>query len=522
VHLESGAFNANAKLHSSAEEPLKVSGDFEIVDFLLTESDQDTRLGSWASLRAENLVYTAAGNALDVSEVRFTKPYGDILIAEDGSINLGRVRKGDEVESEDEPGAEKADTDAAAGDSGTAVTIGRVLVSDAAADFADLSLPLPFEAKIAALNGEISTIATTSSEPSTVRMEGKVDEFGQVQISGTVTPLEPAANTDIKLVFENVDMPKFSAYSIPFAGQEIASGRLDLDLGYTISEGALVGENNVVLRDFELGDKVEHPDAMSLPLGLAVALLKDPDGRIDLDVPVRGDLDDPEFKYGTVVRKALVNLLTKIVTAPFALLGNLVGAEAGELEYLVFEPGRSDLSPPELEKAGKIAEALALRPKLALQIGGVYVPESDAAALKAEKVDLAIAGRIAAANDDKAMYADQRRETVEKLLTDALTGADPAAILEETRNAHTTLADDGKKQFDALAYTEALRSRLIDAQPLGEEELLSLGATRADNVRQAILGANAELSTRIDIDPPPTVDLDDDERVRMKLTLAGQ
>jgi hypothetical protein len=226
---------------------------------------------------------------------------------------------------------------------------------------------------------------------------------------------------------------------------------------------------------------------MSLPLGLAVALLKDPDGRIDLDVPVRGDLDDPEFKYGTVVRKALVNLLTRIVTAPFALLGNLVGAEAGELEYLVFEPGRSDLSPPELEKAGKIAEALALRPKLALQIGGVYVPESDAAALKAEKV-----------------------------------GTDPAAILEETRNAHTTLADDGKKQFDALAYTEALRSRLIDAQPLGEEELLSLGAARADNVRRAILESSAELGSRITVDQSVAVAIDDNNRVRMKLTLQVQ
>jgi hypothetical protein len=254
-------------------------------------------------------------------------------------------------------------------------------VSDAAADFADRSLPLPFDAKIAALNGEISTIATTSSEPSTVKMEGSVDEFGRVQVSGTVTPLDPAANTDIRVAFENVDMPKFSAYSIPFAGQEISSGRLDLDLGYAISEGALVGENRVVLRDFELGDKVEHPGAMSLPLGLAVALLKDPDGRIDLDVPVRGDVNDPEFKYGAVVAKALFNLITKIVTSPFALLGNLVGAEAGELEYLVFEPGRADLSPPEIEKAGKIAEALGLRPQLALQIGGVYAPDNDAAAL---------------------------------------------------------------------------------------------------------------------------------------------
>ena len=522
VHLESGALNVGAQLHSSTEEALKVTGDFEIVDFLLTESDQDTKLGSWSSLRAENLAYSAAGNALEVSEVVFTEPYGDILIAEDGSINLGRVRKGDDAGTGDEPGTAETGAGPETEEPGIAITIGRVIVSDAAADFADRSLPLPFDAKIAALNGEISTIATTSSEPSTVKMEGKVDEFGQVQISGTVTPLEPAANTDIRVAFENVDMPKFSAYSIPFAGQEIASGRLDLDLGYTISEGALVGENSVVLRDFELGDKVEHPGAMSLPLGLAVALLKDPDGRIDLDVPVRGDLNDPEFKYGSVVRKALANLLTKIVTSPFALLGNLVGAEADELEYLVFEPGRPDLSPPEMEKAGKIAEALGLRPQLELQISGVYASEDDAAALKAEKVDRAIEEQIAAADDDKAMYADQRRKIVERLITELLAEADPASLLDEVRTTHTAQGDDGKEQFDAVAYTEALRARLIDAQPLGEAELSSLGAARADNVRRAIIDTNAELGSRITVDAPAAVDVDDDERVRMKLTLKGQ
>jgi len=520
VHLESGALNVEAELHSSTDEPFRVAGDFEIVDFLITESDQDARLGSWDSLLAENLLYSTANSALEISELRFTKPYGDILIAEDGSINLGRVRKGDGADTE--AGGEEAKTEPVSDEPGTSVTIGRVVVSDAAADFADLSLPLPFKAQIAALNGEISTIATTSSEPSTVKMEGKVDEFGQVQISGTVTPLDPAANTDVKVAFENVDMPKFSAYSIPFAGQEIASGRLDLDLGYTISEGALVGENRVVLRDFELGDKIEHPGAMSLPLGLAVALLKDPDGKIDLDVPVRGDLNDPEFKYGTVVRKALVNLLTKIVTSPFALLGKLVGAESDELEYLAFEPGRADLSPPEMEKAGKIAEALKLRPQLGLQIGGVYAPEADAAALKADMADRAIEERIAAAKDDEAMYAEQRREAVEELLAESLAEADRATILTEAREAHTTLNDDGKEQFDAVAYTEALRGRLIDAQPLGDEELLSLAAAREDSIRQAILGVDTELGERVASEAAATVDLDDNDRIRMKLTLKGQ
>jgi len=519
VHLESGALNAKAELHGSADEPLRVSGDFEVVDFLLTESDQDARLGSWKSFRAENLLYSMAGNKLEISELRFAQPYADILIAEDGSINLGRVRKGDG--DNDETVEEPPVADTAPEEPGTDVTIGRVVVGDAAADFADLSLPLPFSAQIAALNGDISTIATTSSEPSTVKMEGNVDEFGRVQVSGTVTPLDPAANTDIRVAFENVDMPKFSAYSIPFAGQEIASGRLDLDLGYSIKEGALVGENNVVLRDFELGEKVEHPGAMSLPLGLAVALLKDADGRIDLDVPVRGNLDDPEFKYGTVVRKALVNLLTKIVTSPFALLGKLVGAEAGELEYIVFEPGRADLSPPELEKAGKIAEALELRPQIVLQIGGVYAPGADAAAMKAERVDAAIEERIAAAKDDRAMYAEQRFDAVEQLLTEALADSDPGAKLDEVREAHTSLNDDGKEQFDALAYTEALRGQLIELQSLGEDELVSFGATRVENVRQAIVAVNAELDARIVIDAPAAVGVDD-EIVRMKLRLSSR
>jgi hypothetical protein len=275
-----------------------------------------------------------------------------------------------------------------------------------------------------------------------------------------------------------------------------------------------------VLRDFELGEKVEHPGAMSLPLGLAVALLKDPEGRIDLDVPVRGDLNDPEFKYGAVVAKALFNVLTKIVTSPFALLGKLVGAEAGELEYIVFEPGRAELSPPELEKAGKIAEALELRPQLSLQIAGVYEPDSDAAALKADRVDMAIEERIAAAKDDEAMYADQRRKAVEKLLTETLADADPKAALEEARIVHTTRSADGKEQFDALAYTETLRAQLIDRQPLSEEELASLGVARVENLRLAILGANTDLDARIAVNATESVKADDDERVRMKLRLS--
>jgi membrane-bound inhibitor of C-type lysozyme len=472
-------------------------------------------------------VYSTIGESLEVSEVIFTEPYGDILITEDGSINLGRVQKGEttgEGNAGDEGVAAESDEEVVAErtDDGLAVTIGRVVVNDASADFADLSLPLPFAAKIAALNGEMSTIATASAEPSTVELEGDVDEFGQVQIGGTVTPLDPPANTDIAVAFRNVDMPKFSAYSIPFAGREIASGRLDLDLGYQIVEGELVGENRIVLRDFELGDKVDHPDALSLPLGLAVALLKDPDGRISLDVPVRGSVDDPEFRIGGVVAKALVNVLTKIVTSPFALLANLVGAEGDELEYLAFAPGRGDLSPPEREKVAKIAEALAMRPQLVLQVSGVYEPGADGAVLRSDMVDARIDERIEVASDgDEEMYADLRREVIEQLFTESMTDTDPAVVLSEVRAATTAVNETGESQFDELAFAEALRDKLVDMQPVTETDLLALAEARAQSVRQAMLESDAGIAARVVSAEAATGESDDDGNIRMQVRLSA-
>ena len=226
-----------ADLSISAEEMLSVSGDLTVTDFLITETDRGTTLGSWDSIAANQFALSLSKETLDISEVQVDQAYGDIVITEDGSINLGRVALGeqqviDDAENEgDAPDDEQLAVEDRAADEPLplAVTIGRVVVNNAAADFEDRSLPLPFDVSIAELNGTLTTIASTSVEPSEAVFEGKVDEFGLVRVSGTVTPLEPALNTDLKVDFENVAMPKFSAYSVPFAGREIASGKLDLE-----------------------------------------------------------------------------------------------------------------------------------------------------------------------------------------------------------------------------------------------------------------------------------------------------
>src|SRR5690606_27888707 len=132
-----------------------------------------------------------------------------------------------------------------------------------------------------------------------------------------------------------------------------------LDLRYSVEQGRLKGDNNIVLRDLELGRKVPYEGALDLPLGLAIALLRNPDGRIDIDLPVEGDMNNPEFRLGGVILSAIGNLLTRAVTAPFRLLGALVGIDSAQFDSIDFEPGTARLAPPEREKLAKLAEAMA-------------------------------------------------------------------------------------------------------------------------------------------------------------------
>ena len=531
LHMESGALNLTGHLSNSSQEPLLFNGDVAIVDFEITETDEGTRLGSWERLSADNVSLSIAGNDLAVSEIHLLKAYGDIVIAGDGSLNLGRVGKVDQgPDTDDERAGSEAGPEPVDDleNSRMAVTVGRVVVTDATADFTDHSLPLSFSAKIEELNGSLTTISTASSEASAVSFEGKVDEYGFVRVTGSITPLDPAEKTDIAVSFQNINVPKFTAYTIPFAGREIASGNLDLELGYQVTDSQLVGENNIVLRNFELGEKVEHPDAMSLPLGLAVALLKDPDGRIDLDLPVRGDLDDPEFSYGGIVWKALSNLIIKIVASPFALLGKLVGVEASDLEYINFIEGRSDLTPPEMEKAAKLAVALSLRPELALEIAGVVDPAADGLAIRINRLDAIVEERIAAMSSDddsEAMFSEQQTSVLEQLFSEQQTSQDSRLALQELRTQFTTQTEASNDEsatvyFDELAYTNELRRQLIDLQPLTTAELDLLALKRAENCQNAVLMNNDSLRNRVVLTESGTVTKESGEMIKMNVTIS--
>ncbi len=538
LNLDSGTINLLGKVEGSVEEPFAYSGNFEIADLVVAESVNDERLASWKSFRTDKIALSLGKRRLDISQLQFDQLYGDILIDRKGSLNIGQIAKSAAVDSAATTSGAEAETVVAeqeaeaenvtqAKDSEFKIQIGGIVLSEASADFADLSLPLPFAVKIDSLNGRMTTISNQSTEPSEISLEGKVDEYGFARMSGIVTPLDPKKNTNILLDFENIDVPKFTPYTIPFAGREIASGSLDLSLGYQLKDSQLVGDNSIILRDFELGDEVPHPDALDIPLGLAVALLKDANGKIDIDLPVSGNVDNPEFSYAGVVWSALGNLLVKIVLSPFSFLANLLGIEASELESIRFLEGRSDLTPPEIQRVEKLAEALALRPELQLVVKGVSDAKADSFALQSMQLDDLLKLQIAeltAISDPAIQYPEHRKTVLEQMMIGHLGESIALVRLTELEAKFTTQEiiegqTEPVPRFDSLAYAGALHQQLIALQKLDSNALALLADLRAKALQTALASIDQGLQPRIVISESIAITRKEGEHIEMPVTL---
>ena len=267
------------------------------------------------------------------------------------------------------------------------VTVARVKVSGGQMEFADLSLRPQFGTRMHELKGVITGLSTDPERVAKVQLDAWVDKFGSARIRGQASVLQPDKLTEIEMAFRNLEMTSLSPYVVKFAGYEIASGKLSLDLQYKVRDSKLLGENKVVLNQMALGKKVESPDALDLPLDLALAVLKDSKGVIDIGLPVSGDLNDPKFDYGAVIAKAIGNVLGGIVTAPFRALAALFGGGSdAAIDTIDFEPGSAELAPPEQQKVETVARALLARPQLRLKVAPVFAADRDTPVLQSRTV----------------------------------------------------------------------------------------------------------------------------------------
>ena len=263
------------------------------------------------------------------------------------------------------------------------VDVAAIAIRNATLDYTDESLILPFDTNIHSTNGTLRDLSTTSAAAARLDLEGGVAEAGFFKATGTLRIADPFASTDVSVTFRGVPITDLTPYVAQFAGYSVEKGDLDVDVRYRVQDRHLVGENKAVMTDLVLGPKVPGAKGPGLPVRLAIALLKDKEGRINLNVPVEGTVDSPEFNYGKIFWQALKKILLSLVTSPFRAIGRLFGSDNEDLDLVGFSSGSGELLPAEREILAKIAAELANRAEIAVEVGGRYDPKADAEALPA-------------------------------------------------------------------------------------------------------------------------------------------
>jgi hypothetical protein len=356
--------------------------------------------------------------------------------------------------------------------------IGPLKIKDMKMTFEDKNLPIAFKTDITKLNGEFSRLSSNSTKPTKLELEGAVDEYGYTKITGTVDINDIKLLTNTNLLFKNIAIKNFTPYSDKFIGREIESGKLNLELKYNIKKSDLNAQNSIVISNIKLGKNVDSPDAVNLPLELAIALLEDADGVINLNLPISGNVDDPQFSIAPIVWKVFTNLIVKAITSPFRLLASVFGFSEEDIKSLEFEFGKDKIIASEKESLDKIAKILSKKPKLAIKIKPSYHIQKDKTALQDIKFEKDLMKKM-----EKVLEGDEYQEALEDLYEDI----DGVKKLDEVEKSFTKIDKDKKETFKQEEYVEYLRNFLSKKQKVSEKELVLLAKKRVQNISKYLV-----------------------------------
>ena len=458
--LTHGVLSTQSTLKLSFKKTIELlfKGDIHIESLNINDVSKKSLL-AWEKLSLSEVMYATHPSSLHVNKILLTKPYLNLDIKKDKSTNFSALFKSTPASPASSQKKEEMHT-----------RIGEVTLKGGSARFKDASLPIPFATLIHNLNGSFSALDTKSARPSVLNLEGKVDKYGYAKIGGSLLPFNFTNRANLKILFKNIDMPSLTPYSGKFIGYAIQKGKLSMDLSYKIKQGLMEGDNKINLDSLTLGEKIESDEATSLPLGLAIAILKDSKGQIDLNLPVSGDLNDPEFRYGAIVWKAIGNLIGSIVTSPFSLIGSILGIETQSLQSIDFAAGAFELIASEEEKMEQYRQILEKKPELKLSITPSYNEEADGLALRENRLAQQIEAMTKNAKAGENSYSKALKELFIKHLS---------------KEAYETLMRTLEEQkADRGVVNETLKSTIVAKLPLEIEALHRLAHMRADAIMQ--------------------------------------
>ena len=475
------------------------AGDVNVTDFASVDKPTSQDLLKWKSLHVGGVKSTLEPLQVGADEVALADFYSRLIVNPDGTFNLQGLAKrpgaggGAPAVAGENPASEKpaaASTEAKIAEvvkvaaMPANIAVGRITLRGGNINFSDFFVRPNYSANLTGVGGTVGAI--TPDTPGEIELRGRVDDVAPLEITGRINPLARDLFLDIKAAATDIELPPLSPYSMKYAGYGIERGKLSVKVRYLVENRKLTAENNVYLDQLTFGEKVESPTATKLPVLLAVALLKDRNGVIDINLPVGGSLDDPQFSVGGIIIQVIVNLVVKAATAPFALLGAMFGG-GEELAYLEFDPGSAKLDSADETKLKSIAKALTERPGLKLDVGGRVDPAADREGLKRAAVDNQVkAQKVKETGKGTASLDEIKVEPSE--YPKYLTAAYKDASFPKPRNAIGIARD--------LPVPEMEQLMLANAQAT-DEDLRQLANQRAQAAKDWLVGKGSVPADRV-------------------------
>ncbi|KVP61149.1 DUF748 domain-containing protein [Burkholderia ubonensis] len=510
--VASALLNANGNLaFAQANGAARASyrGDAALVDVRMLDKATSDPFAGWRSLALSNLkaTYDEKGTDVDAARVTFSNFYGRVLLDAQGRLNLKDI-----VAKESGPAqsltrdTSKGETAAAAASAAVAqqasapaaasastvvkaapppqnpvrVHFGEFVLQNGRVNYTDNFIKPNYTANLVAIKGTIGAFGTDSTTSAPVDVAANLAGNGPITIKGTVNPLIAKPALDLTATAHDIELTNLTPYSAKYAGYPITKGKLNVDLHYQLANDQLSANNHIFIDQLTFGDHVENDTATKLPVKLAISLLKNSRGEIDVSLPVSGSLSNPEFSVGGLIWRAVLNLIAKAVTSPFTLLAHAFGGGGEELGYVEFAPGSDELADAQQKKLDTVVKMLNEKASIRLDLIGRVDPDKDTPGLRETYVDRLV-------RQQKLKDVVGQGESI-----------DPRSVKVEPAEYHTYLtraykAADFKKPRNLIGLQKTLpdddmRKALAEHAPVDEGSLRTLAQARAQSVRQYLEG----------------------------------
>ncbi|MBL9121245.1 MAG: DUF748 domain-containing protein [Phycisphaerae bacterium] len=396
-----------SRLNASGDE-LRIEGAVDIGSAATTGVEGSAQLAGLTASRGEDAIATGKVRLIDLSRFRFDEG-ASLLTAErlaidgvtiDAPVKDPRSQKDADHASVDQRATASSKPEPLQGRISFlghpltvrlgqfALTDGSVRLSgtpDGSADGTPTTVTLD---QLELLVDDLSTDGThvRADAPTgggAVTMTGRVVGSGRLALSGTIDPFQQPPMADVVLTLETMPLPPVDPLASRYVGYQLAAGRLSTRIPATIDGGTMRGTLDFTLDAVELGERSKHPDAPSLPLGFALAILRDANGQVRGSIPFSGDVTDPDFSLRGLIFDVIIGFIGKVATAPFQLLASaFAGGEEIDLSHIPFEPGSDRLGSDALHRVDLLTRALQERPSLSLSVIGQVHAETDGEAIR--------------------------------------------------------------------------------------------------------------------------------------------